>query len=142
MKIFLFEGRFRLFLLGAFSFIGLLAGTDIIADIKEGTDLIHVILEMFVLIIALVAVFAIFLRLITEARESRKLVTQLTRDLEAHQQQALAWKNENQSLLEGLGASINKQFERWRLTPSEKETALFLLKGLSHKEIRQIMRVL
>ena len=34
----LFGSRFRLILLAAFVFIGLLAAIDIAADVKEGTD--------------------------------------------------------------------------------------------------------
>ena len=34
-----------------------------------------------------------------------------------------------------LGAAIDQQLERWGLTAAEKEVALLLLKGLSHKEI-------
>ena len=35
----MFEGRFRLFLLGAFIFIGILAAIDILADIQSrGSD--------------------------------------------------------------------------------------------------------
>lgn len=29
---------------------------------------------------------------------------------------------------------MDRQFDAWALTPAEKETALFLLKGYSHKE--------
>lgn len=29
---------------------------------------------------------------------------------------------------------MDRQFDEWALTPAEKETAMFLLKGYSHKE--------
>ncbi|MBW2281204.1 MAG: response regulator transcription factor [Deltaproteobacteria bacterium] len=38
-------------------------------------------------------------------------------------------------LLKGLGDAIDAQFGRWKLTPAEREVALLMLKGLSHKEI-------
>ena len=44
----LFESRFRLFLLGAFIFISVLAAIDIIADIQEGTGVLHIIVETIV----------------------------------------------------------------------------------------------
>lgn len=137
----LFEGRFRLFLLGAFVFISLLAGIDIIADVSEGTDLIHIVIEMIVLIVSIISASAISLRLLKEAKESRRLIEKLTLDLEKNRQETIEWRNETESLLEGLGASINNQFERWKLTPSEKEIGLFLLKGLSHKEVAYIRGV-
>jgi len=38
-------------------------------------------------------------------------------------------------LLKGLGSAIDSQFDRWQLTAAEREMALLMLKGLSHKEI-------
>ena len=38
-------------------------------------------------------------------------------------------------LLKGLGTAIDDQFERWGLTAAEREVAMLMLKGLSHKEI-------
>ena len=135
----IYERRFRLFLLSAFVLIGVFAGIDIIADILEGTDWLHVIAEVIVFFIAIAAALGLFLRLLKEARMTRALVQQMQDEVQHHRQQAEQWQNETRSLLQGLGISINNQFERWHLTHSEKEVALFLLKGLSHKEIA-IMR--
>jgi DNA-binding CsgD family transcriptional regulator len=41
----------------------------------------------------------------------------------------------------GLGEAIDRQLDRWGLSPAEKDVALLLLKGLSHKEIGQIRGV-
>jgi DNA-binding NarL/FixJ family response regulator len=41
-------------------------------------------------------------------------------------------------LLKGLGDAIDAQFDRWQLTPAEREVALLMLKGLSHKEIAAV----
>ena len=49
-----------------------------------------------------------------------------------------AWRQRAQGLLKGLGQAIDEQMESWNLTPAQKETALFLLKGYSHKEIAQL----
>lgn len=45
------------------------------------------------------------------------------------------WKAKASSLLRGLGGKIDEQFDLWHLTQAEKEVALFLVKGLSLKEI-------
>jgi DNA-binding CsgD family transcriptional regulator len=55
--------------------------------------------------------------------------------LEDRQRERDEWRERTQSVLRGLGAAIDVQFEAWKLTPVEKETALLLLKGFSHKEI-------
>ncbi len=135
------KDHFRLFLLGAFILIGLLAGIDIIADLNQGTDVIHIAVELLVFIVAIVSACTVSLRLLKEAKESHQLAEKLNSDLLKNQQEAIQWRNETQTLLQGLGASINNQFERWQLTPTEKEIALYLLKGLSHKEVAYIRGV-
>jgi DNA-binding NarL/FixJ family response regulator len=40
--------------------------------------------------------------------------------------------------MRGLGVAIQKQFTAWQLTRAEAEIGLFLLKGLSHREIAQL----
>jgi len=52
-----------------------------------------------------------------------------TRQVERDHWQALA-----RNALRGLGEPMDRQFDDWALTPAEKETAMFLLKGYSHKE--------
>jgi len=44
------------------------------------------------------------------------------------------WRAEAEEALRGLGAAIDRQFERWGLSPAEREVALHLLKGLSLKD--------
>ena len=37
--------------------------------------------------------------------------------------------------------ALDRQFQRWALSPAEKEVALLLLKGLSHKEIAEVRSI-
>lgn len=46
-----------------------------------------------------------------------------------------AWRLNAESHLAGLGKAIAEQMSSWRLTPVEREVALLLLKGHSHKQI-------
>jgi DNA-binding NarL/FixJ family response regulator len=55
--------------------------------------------------------------------------------LAEHQQERDSWREQAQAALRGLGEAIDNQLTAWSLTPAEKETALLLLKGYSHKEI-------
>ena len=57
-------------------------------------------------------------------------------EAEAHR-----WRSEARDLMNGLAAALDQQFDRWALSPAEKETALLLLKGLSHKEIADVRSV-
>lgn len=49
-----------------------------------------------------------------------------------------AWRRRAETFLQGLGEAIDAQLRDWGLTPTERETALLLLKGLGHKEIAAI----
>jgi DNA-binding CsgD family transcriptional regulator len=46
-----------------------------------------------------------------------------------------AWRARAEKLLRGLGEEIDEQFRTWKLTPAERETALFVLKGFGYKQI-------
>lgn len=59
----------------------------------------------------------------------------LLRDLEIARAEGQAWRSNAQSYLSGLGEEIEKQFEKWQLTPAECEVGLLMLKGFSHREL-------
>jgi DNA-binding CsgD family transcriptional regulator len=46
-----------------------------------------------------------------------------------------AWRASADAALAGLGKAISERFAGWGLTPVEREIALLLLKGRSHKQI-------
>ncbi|MCC6847687.1 MAG: helix-turn-helix transcriptional regulator [Deltaproteobacteria bacterium] len=72
------------------------------------------------------------------ASEHRALAAhadRLARRLVDSEQEAARWRQEAGDLIAGLGDAIDRQLDRWGLSPAEKEVALLLLKGLSHKEI-------
>jgi DNA-binding CsgD family transcriptional regulator len=59
----------------------------------------------------------------------------LRRSVARHQAERDAWRGSAERALAGFGAAIDQQFSAWKLTPAEREVALHLLKGRSHKEI-------
>jgi DNA-binding CsgD family transcriptional regulator len=63
---------------------------------------------------------------------------QVRRDLIARQAERDVWRVRARHVLDGLGKAIDDQMSHWRLTPAEKEAALLLLKGYSHKEIANL----
>ena len=48
------------------------------------------------------------------------------------------WKEKSASFIQGLSIEIDQQFENWKLTKSEKEVAILLIKGLSTRKISSI----
>jgi len=59
----------------------------------------------------------------------------LRRTLAAQQAERDAWRARAERALQGLGSAVDEQFRVWRLTPSEREVAVLLLKGHGHKQI-------
>jgi DNA-binding CsgD family transcriptional regulator len=128
----------------AFLGVALFAAVDISADLREGTPLSHVAAEGAVLLIASLASIFMARRLVLtlrRARHAREEAVALAEQLEATRAEARRWRNEASHLVRGLAAALDEQFERWSLTPAEKEVALLLLKGLSHKDIAEIRSV-
>jgi len=135
------EGRLVPTLIAIFALIAVLVAFDIATDIREGTTAQHIILEATVAVIALLAVIVLMWRVVTEARKARRDATELHHRLRETRLAAEEWRNEAQGLLLGLGAQIDVQFIKWRLSAAEKEVALFLLKGYSHRDIAKMREV-
>lgn len=114
--------------LGALAAVALLIGADVVLDLTEGSTPTHVALE-FAAMVALIAVAVAMLR-----RRERRIGT-LARDLTRTREEAERWRVEAEQALTGLGEAIDAQFERWGLSPAEREVGLLLLKGLSLKEV-------
>jgi DNA-binding CsgD family transcriptional regulator len=157
------SARRLIFVLGGLcAVLSILAGFDIAFDIQERLSLGHKIVENGVLGVGIagLAVTGIWLaRSLKRERELRNEAARLVIHWQQREQElqaeseALAkqlqvsvlettrWKREAGDLLAGLGVAIDAQFERWLLSPAEREIALLLLKGLSHKEIAAVRHV-
>jgi DNA-binding NarL/FixJ family response regulator len=118
-------------LIAVFVLIGVLAAVDLVGDLDEGVSIPHVFTEAAVIALALAAVAVLVRGLLLRTRD-------LDRRLASSDAAARQWRDEAQNLLRGLGASIDRQFGRWRLSAAEKEVALLLLKGLAHKDIARL----
>lgn len=116
--------------------IALLAGIDLVVDLRDGVGAWHVIAEATV---AVAACFGAF-RLLHGAWELRKRLAVQGRDFSAFRLQAEAWRVESKKYLDGLSRSIDEQLDQWQLSAAEKEVAFLLLKGLSLKQIAAARR--
>lgn len=142
-----FERRERplaLWLAALFGLVAVLAAVDLAADLVEGTTLRHALIEGGVVLVGLFGVGLIGRRVAAATRRERALRTELagvTDSLESTRAESERWRSAAGDLLRGLGATIDEQLTRWRLTPAEKEVALLLLKGLSSREIAEVRQV-
>lgn len=127
-----------------FGIIAILVGLDLVLDVRGGTTGFHAAFEGAVVVVGLAAATRFAMQVRTLAREARDLrlqTTELGAHLEASRADADRWRRDAADLIAGLGAAIDRQLDKWGLTPAEKEIALLLLKGLSHKEIADIRNV-
>lgn len=135
------EGKLLVGVLVAFVAVALLASLDLASDLREGTTVGHVLAEGSLFLVGMLGALLMSRRLaqiMRSERDARESALVLAERLDASEAEAARWRGEARDLLQGLGAALDRQFERWALSPAEKEVALLLLKGLSHKEIADV----
>jgi DNA-binding CsgD family transcriptional regulator len=117
-----------------FALVAAFLGGDIASDLADGASVTHLATEGAVMTLALSGVVLMWRQLRTAQLRARDL----QRDLDGTRADLVRWRTEAQDALRGLGAAIDVQFERWALTPAERDVALLLLKGFSLKEIAEL----
>lgn len=126
----------RRFLTAILALIVALVGFDQMTDSNEGVRWPHLAVELAVAAGASAGIYLLmrdsFLKT-HELIQSREIII-------AKEKETERWRLESQKYMQGLGIAIDAQLARWSLSPSEKEVALLLLKGLSLKEIADIRK--
>ncbi len=138
------DGRFLLGVLPVLGVVALVAAFDLWSDFLGASTTEHMVAEAATLVVGLIgalALIVLMLRVLRSARAARQENAELSAQLKVTQAEAARWRNETRELLGGLSAAIDRQFERWALSPAEKEVALLLLKGLSHKELAEVRSI-
>ena len=128
----------------AFVAMATLSAVDVVSDFRQGTTIGHVLAEGAILLVGLIGAVIVARKLLTTVRHARRAAQEaeaLAGELEATAAEAARWRKEAQTLIAGLSRAIDEQFDRWRLSGAEKEVALLLLKGLSHKEIAEVRSI-
>jgi DNA-binding CsgD family transcriptional regulator len=125
------DSRHVLVPIGLFAGITLLILADLASDYHAGHGPAHFLLEVLAGALATTGV-GLFAR---HAWTVHTSADDLEHDLRAMTLEARRWQEEARNALEGLGAAIDREFAKWDLTEAERDVALLLLKGLSHKEI-------
>ena len=118
-------------------FILLSTSIDLWQDWGEGINFRHFALEISICLLTLLGLISLWFTNLFLKNELFIINTELDRT----KKESLKWKQENATLISGLSNAIDQQLVDWKLSPSEKEIALLLLKGLSLKEIADIRSV-
>lgn len=111
--------------------VAVLVGLDVAGDARSGGSPAHLALEIGIMAVALGGTVALWGQLFLARRRARVL----ERDLHRAEGDLARFRAESRDHLRGLAGAIDRQLERWGLSPAEREVALLLLKGLSHKDI-------
>ena len=90
----------------------------------------HALIELSSMLLA--AVSAVLL--LRGWRDTERSLEDVRAALESRKAERDRWQTLAQNALRGLGEAMDRQFDEWALTPAEKQTAMFLLKGYSHKQ--------
>lgn len=121
-----------------FGGIAALVGTDVLQDVDSGTSLLHAAAELTAVALAIAGVVWVARVLRQRVAAERWRGRLLKRQLVSAREDAARWRGEARTLVSGLAEAIDRQLVEWELTPAERDIALLLLKGLSHKEIAQV----
>lgn len=114
--------------------VTVLVGLDVAGDARSGSSTRHLVLEVTVMAVALAGAVGLWVQLFLARRRARAL----HRDLVRAQADLARFRAESQDHLRGLAVAIDRQFERWGLSAAEREVALLLLKGLTHKDVASV----
>ena len=104
---------------------------DLLMDQPQDWLSFHVIFETLMIAGALVMATTLWLGWWKSAQS----VDALRRSLAERSVERDAWRSSAEHALEGLSRALDRQFDVWGLTRAEREIALLLLKGHSHKAI-------
>jgi DNA-binding NarL/FixJ family response regulator len=126
--------RIRLVLAGLLVALATIGAFDLLTDSPAIWRSSHAAVELAFLLLAGAAA-AILLREWLQAERSLAGVRTM---LASRQAERDHWQRLAQNALQGLGEAMDRQFDAWALTPAERETAMFILKGYSHKDIARL----
>jgi DNA-binding CsgD family transcriptional regulator len=107
-------------------------------DDARALPVVHVAVEVGGALFALALAVRLWLRWSSTNRALELRVHDLRGALRDASEDAHRWRAEAHEALQGLGAAIERQCDRWSLTEAERAVALLLLKGLSMKEIADV----
>ena len=119
-----------------FAVIAVLMGVDTVIDYRQNGSIVAQTFEILVFGLALAAIAIEAWQL----SSARSVSERLGRELTATRADAQRWSREAQDVLNGLGVAIDAQFDKWGLSPAERDVALLQLKGLRHKEIADLRK--
>lgn len=125
------DSRLPLLLVLALGSIVVGGTIDLLLDQPREWLSFHVIFETLMIVGALLMATTLWLGW----WKAERSLEEMRERLETRKAERDEWRENARIALEGLGEAIDRQFDAWGLTPAEREVALLLLKGYSHKHV-------
>ncbi len=115
-----------------------LIGADLFLEAQEeGLHTGSVLLEAGIASFSFVGVMVLLYRLVKE----RTAHSELKKELQKNSSDLAEWKHRIDSISKGIAEAIDQQLNQWSLSPSEKDVAMLLIKGLGIREIAELRKV-
>ncbi len=114
-----------------------LTTVDVIGEVRVHASFEHIILELLIFISSFVGVVGVAIRYLEERNlriSKGKIIDEMASELEV-------WKSKVQSLSTQFFQAVDDQLENWKLSKTEKDIAILIIKGASIKEIAQVRNV-
>jgi len=108
--------------------------TDFLKDIMQGDEWLHIVLEIITVVLSIWGIIMVVQQIANRSHE----ISKLNKEVEKSQKDLALSRTKLKEIGREYSIYLHKQFDDWDLTPSEKEVALILLKGLSFKEMAEI----
>ena len=107
---------------------------DFIKDIRQGDEWLHIGLEILTVFLSMWGIVI----LVKTIKERAAELTKLHQKIEQTESDLELSHNKLKEIGREYSKHLHKQFEVWKLTPSERDVAIILLKGLSFKEMAEV----
>ncbi len=124
----------RLALVGVLALLALNAAVNLVLDAWGRWPRVHLALEILTALVGMGAATVLW----WGWRRAERAEAGAREALVARRAERDEWRESARRALEGLGEALDAQFRAWDLTPTEREVALLLLKGYSHKRIAEM----
>ncbi len=118
--------------------LALIIAFDLRTDFLVDQSLTHIGLDFGFGLFGILGIFFAWILLGHARQRDIYQIEKAVHRASSAQTQAAIWKHEAQAIQHGIATEIERQLSAWNLTPSEKEVAFLLLKGLSLKEISTV----
>jgi DNA-binding CsgD family transcriptional regulator len=110
---------------------------DLVLDRPSTWRSLHVAFEVTMVLVSLgfaIVLFRGWRRTASELGATQATLAVTSQALAQRRAERDAWRKSAELALQGLSVAIDRQFDSWHLTPSERDVALLLLKGHGHKQ--------